>query len=276
LRIRSIALPRAQGIAGGVSVHCKGGRASVAQVPASGPSSAAQVVIPPRWLDLRLCYNLPRAMHDDEQRAFFSQFKKDFSHCCFAVKAAGYRRKRAVDSWTLSGQAAVVSIGPWRAGKSAGHGRAILADCFCAHSQFHTAQAERLAARLLRLLPRNFSQGWRRLLPLRRLRSDQRRRLSWFAQYSPRDRPKNLTACSRDARAITAARLARWLSRQCRASRAVRTADRRLGPHRPCFAITVRSKKRFRSANSLAPTTCKLIWMEQERGMPLLSFSNQS
>ena len=222
----------------------------------------------------RLCYNSSPGNSWRRTAGSFPAISKRLFPLLFAAKAAGSSTKVAVDSWTLrarlpssaSAMACRKSGSPW------------------------PSNPRRLPLRtphnFIRLRLKNLRSGFSPLLlqisaraagctslPVARRR--QRQRLNWFANITSSPARRIVIASFRDARAITAAHLARC------PSAAMSLAGRPTSPSSPigatsrrASAITARSKKRFRSANSLAPTTCKLIWMEAKKRMPPLLFSN--
>jgi len=149
----------------GFRIIIKGNGASVAQVSAPDISIEAATRDAEdlrRGADAALDSGtiLSRTSHADEQRAFSRNFKKTFpiasrGEGCWIISSDG---RRFLDA---SGQAAVVSIGHGvtEIGRVMAEQSSQIA--FANTSQFHTAPAEKLAARLLAVAPANFRNGGR-------------------------------------------------------------------------------------------------------------------
>lgn len=189
---------------------------------------------------------------------------------CWIISSDG---RRFLDA---SGQAAVVSIGHGVAeiGRAMAEQSAQIA--FAHTSQFHSAPAEKLAARLLAIAPPNFHDGGRvhftsggseatetaiKLARQYHLETGQKDR------YRVLSRRQSYHGSTLGAMSVSG-NVAR------RAPYEPLLADG--ATSRRASAITARLKKRFRSANSLARTICKSICSNARASKPLLLFSSPS
>jgi len=116
------------------------------------------------------------------------------------------------------------------------------ADALCAHLTISTAQAERLAARLSRVAPANFA-GVAASTSLPAAPKRQERRFSLVRQYTSRPGQKNRYRVALATPELSRSTLRMAVQRQCRASRAVRTADRDWGHIRAVLLLSLSVRK---------------------------------